>query len=196
MVKPEAEQARAVFAANRPGWFDEMKRDDAIVVGRNYGMGSNRPASRSLRNIGVSFLIAESINGLFFRNSVNFGFLALECPSCFAAFDEGDTAELDLKAWCVRNARTGAQHWSLGSSMGWHGLGIGSARLSARPPSAEIGSCAILSANVSSNVNTLACSGDRGARPLGARATAASRPDRGGLVAGGKKLRCGGFVRA
>lgn len=108
MVKPEAEQARAVFAANRPGWVDEMKSGDAIVAGRNYGMGSNRPASRSLRNIGVSFLIAESINGLFFRNSVNYGFLALECPGCFATFDEGDNAELDLEAWTVRNARTGA----------------------------------------------------------------------------------------
>jgi 3-isopropylmalate/(R)-2-methylmalate dehydratase small subunit len=107
MAKSEAEQARAVFAANRPGWINEMKRGDAIVGGRNYGMGSNRPASRSLRNIGVGFLLAESINGLFFRNSVNFGFLALECPGCAAAFEEGDTAELDLDSWSVRNPRTG-----------------------------------------------------------------------------------------
>ncbi len=107
MSKTEAEQARAVFAANRPGWIDEMKPGDAIVAGRNYGMGSNRPASRSLRNIGVGFLLAESINGLFFRNSVNFGFLALECPGCSAAFAEGDTAELDLDAWTVRNPRSG-----------------------------------------------------------------------------------------
>jgi 3-isopropylmalate/(R)-2-methylmalate dehydratase small subunit len=107
MSKTEAEQARAVFAANRPGWIDEMKPGDALVAGRNYGMGSNRPASRSLRNIGIGFLLAESINGLFFRNSVNFGFLALECPGCSSAFAEGDTAELDLDAWSVRNARSG-----------------------------------------------------------------------------------------
>ena len=108
MAKSEADQAKAVFAANRPGWLDEMRKGDAIVAGRNFGMGSNRPASRSLRNIGVSSLLAESINGLFFRNSVNFGFLALECPGCEAAFAEGDTAELDLDQWTVRNARTGA----------------------------------------------------------------------------------------
>ena len=109
MVKPEAEQARAVFAANRPGWVDEMKRGDAIVAGRNFGMGSNRPASRSLRNLGVGFLLAESINGLFFRNSVNYGLLALECPGVDAAFAEGDTAEIEIDtAWTVRNARTGA----------------------------------------------------------------------------------------
>ena len=77
-------------------------------AGRNFGMGSNRPASRSLRNIGIGFLLAESINGLFFRNCVNFGLLALECPGCFAAFEEGDMAELDLDVWSVRNKRTGA----------------------------------------------------------------------------------------
>jgi 3-isopropylmalate/(R)-2-methylmalate dehydratase small subunit len=108
VLKPEAEQARAVFAANRPGWIDEMRKGDAIVAGRNFGMGSNRPASRSLRNLGIGFLLAESINGLFFRNSVNFGLIALECPGCAAAFEEGDTAELDLEGWSVRNARSGA----------------------------------------------------------------------------------------
>ena len=108
MLKSEAEQARAVFAANRPGWVDDMKKGDVIVGGRNYGMGSNRPAARSLRNCGVGFLLADSINGLFFRNSVNYGLLALECPGAHAAFEEGDTAEFSLEDWTVRNPRTGA----------------------------------------------------------------------------------------
>jgi len=86
-----------------------MRPGDVIVAGRNFGMGSNRPAARSLRNLGIGFLLAESINGLFFRNSVNFGFLALECPGADAAFAEGDTAELELDAaWTVRNPRSGA----------------------------------------------------------------------------------------
>jgi 3-isopropylmalate/(R)-2-methylmalate dehydratase small subunit len=108
MMKSEADQVRAVFAANRPGWVDTMRRGDVIVGGKNFGMGSNRPAARSLRNLGVGFLLAESINGLFFRNSVNYGLLALECPGVHAAFAEGDTAELDLDGWTVRNRRTGS----------------------------------------------------------------------------------------
>ncbi len=109
MVKSPEEQARAVFAANRPGWVDRMRAGDVIVAGRNFGMGSNRPAARSLRNLGIGFLVAESINGLFFRNCVNFGFLALECPGVDAAFVEGDTAELELDAaWTVRNRGSGA----------------------------------------------------------------------------------------
>jgi 3-isopropylmalate/(R)-2-methylmalate dehydratase small subunit len=104
----EAEQARAVFSANRPGWVDQIASGDIIVGGRNFGTGSSRPAARSLRNIGLGCLLAESINGLFFRNAVSFGFLALECPGISAAFEEGHTAEVSIADWTVRNRDTGA----------------------------------------------------------------------------------------
>ena len=103
----EEEQRRAVFSANRPGWVDEVRADDIIIGGLNYGMGSSRPAARSLRNLGIAALIAESINGLFFRNAVNFGLLALECPGVDAAFLEGQTAEITLDDFTVRNRETG-----------------------------------------------------------------------------------------
>jgi len=104
----EAEQARAVFAANRPGWVDEMRPGDIIIGGRNYGTGSSRPAARSLRNIGIACLVADTINGLFFRNCVNFGLLALECPGVSALFpEEGQIAEISLDTFRVKNATTG-----------------------------------------------------------------------------------------
>jgi 3-isopropylmalate/(R)-2-methylmalate dehydratase small subunit len=101
------QQARAVFMNNRPGWVDQVRPGDAIIGGFNYGMGSSRPAARSLRNCGVGFLLAETINGLFFRNAVNYGLLACECAGVSQAFEEGDTAEFDVDAWSVANARTG-----------------------------------------------------------------------------------------
>jgi 3-isopropylmalate/(R)-2-methylmalate dehydratase small subunit len=70
-------------------------------------MGSSRPAARSLRNCGIAALVAESINGLFFRNAVNYGLLALECPGVSAAFAEGQTAEIELEDFTVRNRDTG-----------------------------------------------------------------------------------------
>jgi len=103
----EEEQAKAVFAANRPGWVNEMARGDFIVGGKNYGTGSSRPAARSLRNIGIACLIAESLNSLFFRNCVNFGLLALECPGVHGAFDELQTAEVSLTDFTVKNRATG-----------------------------------------------------------------------------------------
>jgi 3-isopropylmalate/(R)-2-methylmalate dehydratase small subunit len=104
----EEEQKKAVFSANRPGWVDHMRPGDIIVGGVNYGMGSSRPAARSLRNLGIVALIAESINGLFFRNAVNHGLLALECPGIDVAFEEGQTAAVSVKEFTVRNRDTGA----------------------------------------------------------------------------------------
>ena len=108
LTASEEEQRRAVFSANRPGWVDQVRRGDIIIGGRNFGTGSSRPAARSLRNLGLGALIAESINGLFFRNAVSFGFLALECQGINAAFEEGQTAEIAIDTWTVRNRDTGA----------------------------------------------------------------------------------------
>ena len=106
LYRSAEEQATAVFQANRPEWIKQVQQGDAIVGGFNFGMGSSRPAARSLRMCGVGFLLAEAINGLFFRNAVNYGLLACECPGVSTAFEEGDTAELSLEAWSVCNPRT------------------------------------------------------------------------------------------
>ena len=101
------EQLRYIFRANRPEWVDLMKPGDMIVGGRNFGMGSSRPAARNLKNVGVACLVADSINGLFYRNCVNFAFPAMECRGVEAIFDEGDTAEVDFDAGSVTNVKTG-----------------------------------------------------------------------------------------
>ena len=106
LYRSAEEQATAVFMNNRPGWVKQVQQGDAIIGGFNYGMGSSRPAARSLRLCGVVFLLAATINGLFFRNAVNYGLLACECPGVAAAFEEGDTAELDIGTWSVRNPRS------------------------------------------------------------------------------------------
>ena len=103
------EQIRFVFQANRPGWIDEVRPGDILLGGRNFGMGSSRPAARSLKNLGLSCLIAHSINGLFFRNCVNFAFPAMECPDVHDLFEEGQHAEVDFDRSVVRNLDTGAE---------------------------------------------------------------------------------------
>ena len=105
-LTPE-EQVPFVFQANRPGWVDLVKKGDIVIAGRNFGMGSSRPAARSLRNLGLGCLVAESINGLFFRNCVNFAFPAMQCAGIDAAFDEGDVAEVDFETGSVTNRTKG-----------------------------------------------------------------------------------------
>jgi 3-isopropylmalate/(R)-2-methylmalate dehydratase small subunit len=101
------EQAGFVFHANRPGWVDLVQPGDILVGGRNFGMGSSRPAARSLKNLRLGCLIAESINGLFFRNCVNFAFPAMECRGVSDAFAEGDIADVNFEACSVCNVTSG-----------------------------------------------------------------------------------------
>ena len=104
---PAAEQPKYVFHANRPGWVDLVKPGDILIGGTNFGMGSSRPAARSLKNLGIACLVAPSINGLFFRNCVNFAFPAVECPGVDGAFEEGEIAEVDFDTGVVRNVTRG-----------------------------------------------------------------------------------------
>lgn len=101
------EQLAYIFDAMRPGWVDEMEKGDIIVAERNFGMGSSRPAARNLNLLGVGCLVAETINGLFYRNSVNFGLPALECEGVSGLFEEGQTAEVSFEDFSVRNLDTG-----------------------------------------------------------------------------------------
>ncbi|MGZ5125297.1 MAG: LeuD/DmdB family oxidoreductase small subunit, partial [Burkholderiales bacterium] len=101
------EQIKYIFRANRPSWVDLVQAGDILIGGKNFGMGSSRPAARNLKNLGLACLVAHSINGLFYRNAVNFAFPAIECEGVETLFDEGDSAEVDFDSGAVRNLRTG-----------------------------------------------------------------------------------------
>lgn len=104
MFLPDAERQKFLFQALRPDWVQQVRSGDIIVAGRSFGMGSSRPAALALRNVGVACVIAESLGRLFFRNAVNFGLLALECPGVHAAFEEGQQALVNVVDFSVRNA--------------------------------------------------------------------------------------------
>ena len=101
------EQLTYIFDAMRPGWVNEMERGDIIVSERNFGMGSSRPAARNLALLGIQCLVSESINGLFYRNAVNFGLPAMECPGVASLFEEGQIAEVSFEEFSVKNLDTG-----------------------------------------------------------------------------------------
>jgi 3-isopropylmalate/(R)-2-methylmalate dehydratase small subunit len=107
MYQPATKQALQVFASLRPEWAEnEARPGDLVLAGRNFGLGSSRPAQLGLKALGVGCLIADSINPLFFRNCVSFGLMAIECAGVSAAFAEGDIAEVDLTKGTIRNPRT------------------------------------------------------------------------------------------
>lgn len=108
VLMPVEEQLQHCFSANRPGWVDEVREGDVLVVGSNFGVGSARNIGAVFRGLGISGIVAESFNGLGLRNCINSGMPPLPCPGAFDAFEEGQIAEVDWITGSVRNATTGA----------------------------------------------------------------------------------------
>ena len=81
-----------------------------VVAGANFGCGSSREhAPLALAEAGVSAVVAESYARIFYRNSVNGGYLVpLETPGRLVEkFRTGDQAEIDTEAHKLTNLRTG-----------------------------------------------------------------------------------------
>jgi len=101
------ERARHVFRTNRPGWAAQVRQGDFLIGGKNFGMGSGRPAAQAMKDLGLACVLADTFNGLFLRTCVNCALPALEIGGVRAAFVEGDEAEVDFGAGTVINLRTG-----------------------------------------------------------------------------------------
>jgi 3-isopropylmalate/(R)-2-methylmalate dehydratase small subunit len=106
MRLPYEEAARFVFHELRPGWAAEVRDGDIVVAGRNFGVGSSRPVSKLFTVLGVSALIADEFNSLFYRNCINYGLPALTAPGARASFSDGDTAIVDIASGRVDNLTT------------------------------------------------------------------------------------------
>ena len=83
-----------------------------VIGGRNFGCGSSREhAPFALREAGIEAVVAEFYARIFFRNSVNGGYLIpYETPAPLVGqFRTGDEAEIDLQANTIRNLTQGTQ---------------------------------------------------------------------------------------
>ena len=90
------EVARHVMEGVDPTFADNVRPGDIVVGGRNFGTGSSREsAPGALKAAGVSCLVAEFFARIFFRNAINFGLPALECPGA-GRIRTGDELEIDV----------------------------------------------------------------------------------------------------
>tara|TARA_B110000503_G_C7172487_1_gene425019 strand:- start:3537 stop:4052 length:516 start_codon:yes stop_codon:yes gene_type:complete len=73
-----------------------------VVGGTNFGCGSAREqAATCLIGAGVTAVVAASYSRVFFRNAINTGLVAVECPSAVAAISDGDEVWVDYNAGIV-----------------------------------------------------------------------------------------------
>jgi 3-isopropylmalate/(R)-2-methylmalate dehydratase small subunit len=109
MKLPIAELARHCLESVDPEFAAAVRPGDIIVAGRNFGMGSSREqAVLALRQLGVDAVLARSFAGIFYRNALNLGLLALVC-SDGEALRVGDQATIDGAKGEAGNLTTGAR---------------------------------------------------------------------------------------
>lgn len=90
-----------------PDFAGNVKPGDVIVGGENFGIGSSREqAVQVLQYLGVCTLVAKSFAGIFFRNALNFGVVALACDDV-GKIRPGDQISSDPAQGLITNHTTG-----------------------------------------------------------------------------------------
>ncbi|MBW5398407.1 3-isopropylmalate dehydratase small subunit [Brachyspira pilosicoli] len=82
----------------------KVKAGDIMVGGENFGCGSSREhAPISIKESGISCVIASSFARIFYRNSINIGLAILECDEASKKISAGDEVEVDFDSGIIKN---------------------------------------------------------------------------------------------
>jgi 3-isopropylmalate/(R)-2-methylmalate dehydratase small subunit len=85
------ELARHCMHGFDPGLASRISPGDIFIAGANFGCGSSREhAPLSIKTLGVHCVIATSFARIFYRNAINLGLPAVECPRAVAEVRPGD----------------------------------------------------------------------------------------------------------
>jgi 3-isopropylmalate/(R)-2-methylmalate dehydratase small subunit len=101
------EIARHCLEAVDPTFAADVRPGDVVVGGRNFGAGSSREqAAGALKALGVAAVIAPSFAGIFYRNALNLGLVALVCADA-GRIRAGDAIAFDAEAGRIENRTLG-----------------------------------------------------------------------------------------
>ncbi len=101
------ELARHCLETVDTGFASGVAVGDFVVAGRNFGIGSSREqAAEALKHLGVAAVIARSFGGIFYRNALNLGLLAVVCESA-GQIVAGQDLRLDAEAGRIDNLTSG-----------------------------------------------------------------------------------------
>ena len=91
-----------------PTFVQNVKQDDIIIAGKNFGCGSSREhAAITLKAVGIGAIIAESYARIFYRNAINIGLAILECDEAARDIKTGDEIKVDFDTGLIENLTTG-----------------------------------------------------------------------------------------
>lgn len=110
MKKSIEEIATHCLEALDPNFAKGVQRGDVLVAGENFGMGSSREqAAQALVQLGIAAVIAKSFSGLYLRNALNLGLLALECADS-GRIRPGERLTVDPEKGRIDNLTTGERY--------------------------------------------------------------------------------------
>ncbi|MDR7600977.1 MAG: aconitase/3-isopropylmalate dehydratase large subunit family protein [Armatimonadota bacterium] len=97
-----AELAQHAFEPLGPEVQARLRVSRVVVAGQNFGCGSAREqAATCLLGAGIQAVVAASFARTFFRNAINTGLVAVECPEAADAAEDGSEVWVDLAAGVV-----------------------------------------------------------------------------------------------
>ncbi len=103
-----SEMAKHAFEIPRPEFASEVRKNDIIIAGKNFGGGSTREeAPQILVKSGVGVVIAESFARLFYRNGFNVGLPLMTVPKVTSVVRDGMKITVDLSEGTLRVDETG-----------------------------------------------------------------------------------------
>lgn len=107
MELPIEEAARYAMSPVDETFAARCRPGNLFVAEKNLGSGSSREtAPLTLRALGIRTIVAQSYARIFYRNCINLGILAIECPAT-GRISEGDELEIDYQQGIVYNRTTG-----------------------------------------------------------------------------------------
>lgn len=100
-----AELAEHAFEPLGPEVQQRLRASDVVVAGRNFGCGSAREQAAScLIGAGIQAVVAHSFSRVFFRNAINTGLIAVECPDAVDAVSDDSPVWVDYGAGAIEVA--------------------------------------------------------------------------------------------
>lgn len=95
-ITDRKEMAQHALEDLDPGFVQNVRPGDIIVAGKNWGCGSSREqAVISLKEAGVSAIVARSFARIYFRNCINEGLPIVTCDAVDSV-DTGDEIAIDF----------------------------------------------------------------------------------------------------
>ena len=100
-IDPE-ELAKHAFEPLGEAVQERLRASKVVVAGRNFGCGSAREqAATCLIGAGIEAVVAASFARVFFRNAINTGLVAVECPAAVTAVQDGEDVHVDYEAGLI-----------------------------------------------------------------------------------------------